>query len=264
LKKTADSRIRRQANNNDENQFVDSIFPQIFNEAAQDCYTNQTDAYRKLFKNQDFYNQIMQQMGRAMYEHYRAQQEQAYTIANLRTKMLAKIKPEFSVITNSARTVEEAFDWTMKIIHDKSNEKYAGLEDIVLSSLYKLYCSTQPLSLSDKRTFLRNIVTSYESYLKKLYLMIEHKEVTDKNGSAEYAALSNAIYCLKALNQLKYNHDEESDKFSDYLDILVSLRNAENHSGIAIQENEVDLGIHIVSTMYLYVTYRYITELEMN
>jgi hypothetical protein len=41
------------------------------------------------------------------------------------------------------------------------------------------------------------------------------------------------------------------------------LRNAENHSGIAIPENEVDLGIHIVSTMYLYVTYRYITELEI-
>lgn len=263
LKKTAESRMRRQANNNDENQFIDSIFPKIFNDAAQKCYTSQTDAFRKLFKNQEFYNQIMRQMGHAMYEHYHDQEEQAYTPENLKAKMVADIEPEFSVIKNSSRTVEEAFDWTIRLLQDKSFKKYAGLKEVVLDAFFKLYCTTQPLSTSEKRSFLRNIVTGYESYLKKLYFTIESKEVTDKNGSADYAALSNAIFYLKHLQQLKHLHTDEAVRFGGYLEKLVSLRNTENHSGQEISEQEIQEGIHLVSTMYLYVTFRYITELEM-
>jgi type I restriction enzyme R subunit len=73
LQQTVDKRIRKQAIHNDETQFVDSIFPKLFDDAAQDCYRNQTEAYRKLFQTPDFYKQVMQQMGHAMYEHYRTE-----------------------------------------------------------------------------------------------------------------------------------------------------------------------------------------------
>ena len=46
--------MQKQAVCNDESQFVESIFPDIFSKAAQQCYTTQTDAYRKLFENQEF------------------------------------------------------------------------------------------------------------------------------------------------------------------------------------------------------------------
>lgn len=54
IQKTATKRMQKQAVGNDENQFVDSIFPEIFSKAAQQCYTTQTDAYRKLFETRSF------------------------------------------------------------------------------------------------------------------------------------------------------------------------------------------------------------------
>lgn len=86
--------------------------------------------------------------------------------------------------------------------------------------------------------------------------------MTDRNGSVEYAALSNAMYMMK-LNKLKYSTDATDQKFASYLDTLTSLRNQESHSGQVLQEKGINAGVHIVATMYLYVTLKNITELEM-
>ena len=105
-------------------------------------------------------------------------------------------------------------------------------------------------------------MTGYESYLKKLYLLITDKEVTDKNGDVDHAALSNAIYCMQ-LNKLQYSDKPIDQKFAQYVDILVNLRNDENHSAKSLVAKEVQLGIHVATVMFMYVTFKNITELEM-
>lgn len=261
IQKSATKKMQRQAAGNDENQFVESIFPDIFSKAAQQCYTTQTDAYRKLFENQEFYQTLMQQMGHAIYERYREQEGKAYTIENLRNKMLPLIREEFAGIDVTGRRLEEAFVWMIKVIKAFSLEKYNGLTDTILNSMFKLYCSPNTLTLAEKRIYLKALVTGYESYLKKLYYIINGTEVTDRNGDVEHAALSNALYSLR-LNKLQYSDRSVDQKFAQYVDILVNLRNDENHQAKSLDAKEVQLGIHVVTTMFLFVTLKNITELE--
>ena len=262
IQKQATKKMAKQAAGNDENQFVDSIFPDIFSKAAQQCYTTQTDAYRKLFENQEFYQTLMQQMGHAIYERYREQEGKAYTIKNLQGKMLTSVRKEFVGMTGTGRTLEEAFDWMIKVIKVVSISKYNGLADTTLNAMFKLYCSPNALTLAEKRIYLKTLVTGYESYLKKLHFLITDKEVTDKNGEVEHAALSNALYCLR-LNRLQYSDKPVDLKFAQYVDMLVNLRNEENHQAKSLEAKEVQAGIHIATTMFLYVTLKNITELEM-
>lgn len=96
IQKQATKKMAKQAAGNDENQFVDSIFPDIFSKAAQQCYITQTDAYRKLFENQEFYQTLMKQMGHAIYERYREQEAKAYTLQNLQEKMIPLMREGYS------------------------------------------------------------------------------------------------------------------------------------------------------------------------
>ena len=262
IQKSATKKMQKQAVGNDENQFVESIFPDIFSKAAQQCYTTQTDAYRKLFENQEFYQTLMQQMGHAIYERYREQEEKTYTIENLQSKMIPLIREEFAGIAGTSRTLEEAFVWMIKVIKVFSIDKYNGLTDTILNAMFKLYCSPNTLTLAEKRIYLKTLVTGYESYLKKLHFLIKDKEVTDKNGEVEYAALSNALYCMQ-LNKLQYSDKSIDRKFAQYIDILVNLRNEENHQAKSLNAKEIQLGIYVVTTMFMYVTFKNITELEM-
>ena len=68
---TFKEKLTRQANNTDEKQFEESIFPQIFDEVARGCYVEQMDAFAKLFENSDFYRNVMIQMAKVMYENYK-------------------------------------------------------------------------------------------------------------------------------------------------------------------------------------------------
>ena len=262
IQKQATKKMAKQAVGNDENQFVDSIFPDIFGKAAQQCYTTQTDSYRKLFENQEFYQTLMKQMGHAIYERYREQEAKAYTIQNLQDKMIPLMREDFAGLAGVGRTLEEAFAWMIDVLKVNSIDKYSGLNETVLNALFKLYCSPNTLTLAEKRTYLKALVTGYESYLKKLYLLITDKEVTDKNGDVDHAALSNAIYCMQ-LNKLQYSDKPIDQKFAQYVDILVNLRNDENHSAKSLDAKEVQLGIHVATVMFMYVTFKNITELEM-
>ena len=262
IQKSATKKMQKQAMGNDENQFVESIFPDIFGKAAQQCYTSQTDAYRKLFENQEFYQTLMKQMGHAIYERYREQEAKAYTIQNLQEKMIPLMREDFAGLAGIGRTLEEAFGWMIDVLKVRSISKYNGLGDNILNALFKLYCSPNTLTLAEKRTYLKALVTGYEAYLKKLYFLITDKEVTDKNGSTEYAALSNALYYMQ-LNRLQYSDEPIDQKFAQYVDILVNLRNDENHQAKSLDAKEVQLGIHVVTVMLIYVTFKNITELEM-
>lgn len=262
IQKQATKKMQKQALGNDENQFVESIFPDIFGKAAQQCYTKQTDSYRKLFENQEFYQTLLKQMGHAIYERYREQEASAYTVQNLMDKMLPTIREDFAGIAGIGRTLEEAYDWMIEVLKVPSIAKYEGLGDSILNALFKLYCSPNTLVLSEKRTYLKDLVNEFESYLKKLYYIKTDKEVTDKNGDPDHAALSNAIYCME-LGRLKNSTNPSEQKFSQYLDVLVTMRNEESHNSRSLDAKDVQLGIKIVTTMLVYVTFVNITDLEM-
>lgn len=66
-----DKRLLAQAKRNDEVIFGQSIFPDTFKRAAQDCYVEQMDAFSKLFEDKAFYNLVMTTMAKEMYKDLR-------------------------------------------------------------------------------------------------------------------------------------------------------------------------------------------------
>ncbi len=62
---------KRQAKNNNAEIFQDSIFPKIFKEIANECYTDSVGAFTKLFQDKDFYNVVMAELGKEAYRQLR-------------------------------------------------------------------------------------------------------------------------------------------------------------------------------------------------
>ena len=66
--------LAKQAKNNDVNMFANNIFPKKFDKVAQKCYTEQMDAFARLFEDEQFYKKVMEEMGRAMYFNFKNSQ----------------------------------------------------------------------------------------------------------------------------------------------------------------------------------------------
>ena len=71
--KKEENKLSRQAQNSDVNMFAKNIFPKIFAKIAQDCYTQQTDAFARLFEDSTLYHRVMEEMAKAMYHNLRQQ-----------------------------------------------------------------------------------------------------------------------------------------------------------------------------------------------
>ena len=77
------------------------------------------------------------------------------------------------------------------------------------------------------------------------------------------ATLADAIHAFKCLWNLKYAKDDDSKKFSSYLQLLRNWRNEEAHNAPLSNEEEVNAAVKVAVAMYLYVTAYSITNLEM-
>ena len=71
----AGSTLRKQAKNTDANMFAQNIFPAAFEKVAMQCYTDQMDAFAKLFEDSDFYKRVMQEMAKAMYANFQSTEQ---------------------------------------------------------------------------------------------------------------------------------------------------------------------------------------------
>ncbi len=63
--------LKKQAKNSDSQMFENNIFPKVFEKVAQSCYMEQMDAFTKLFENEQFYKQVMSEIGKALYLNFR-------------------------------------------------------------------------------------------------------------------------------------------------------------------------------------------------
>lgn len=68
-------KLRRHAQNSDEEMFSRSIFPEEFEKIAEDCYTESMDSFAKLFENKEFYDRVMAEMAKAIYYSLRNKKE---------------------------------------------------------------------------------------------------------------------------------------------------------------------------------------------
>ena len=67
MKTFNEEKLKKVAQTSDPQVFVESIFPKIFDEVAQDSYVEQTEAFTSLFQNKSKYNAIMFALASMLY-----------------------------------------------------------------------------------------------------------------------------------------------------------------------------------------------------
>lgn len=66
-------KLEKYAKKNESEVFVESVFPKVFEEVAQECYEEQMDAFKKLFEDKAFYDVIMKEIAKEAYRGFRNQ-----------------------------------------------------------------------------------------------------------------------------------------------------------------------------------------------
>ena len=57
---------------NTQEMFEKSIFPKMFQQFAQECYMESTESFTKLFEDREYYNIVMEETARLLYENLRS------------------------------------------------------------------------------------------------------------------------------------------------------------------------------------------------
>ncbi len=261
MNSTVQKKLIKQANNTDEKQFEESIFPEIFDGVARDCYVEQMDSFGKLFENSDLYNNIMKQMARAMYDKYKNQDANLPFVPQLfKQELLEAIDYEFVQLNKFLPPADEVADCLIKVIKAKTIPSVDGVNDILLDSFNRLYC-LKDMKLVDKRRHFNTIVTKYEAFLKKLYYLLNSEEIKSYNEGS-MATFTDCIFAFSCLKGLKYNTDERYKVFYTYLELVKQWRNDESHTAPDASVEELNSAIHIATTMYYFVISQTIGDLK--
>ena len=250
---TAKKKLTKQANNTDEKQFEESIFPQIFDEVARGCYVEQMDSFAKLFENSDFYRNVMTQMARVMYDNYKKKETELPFIPELfKQKLLADVEGEFADLKAFLPDLDAVAACFIRVLNVQSTSSIDGANELLLDSFNRLYC-LEGMKLVDKRRHFNTIVTKYEVFLKKVYYLLNGEEMVNRRDENSMPTFINCILSLGCLRGLRNNPDGRYHKFYDYLELVKQWRNSESHTAPDASMKELDSAIHIVSTMYLWV-----------
>lgn len=250
---TAKKKLTKQANNTDEKQFEESIFPQIFDEVARGCYVEQMDSFAKLFENSDFYRNVMTQMARVMYDNYKKKETELPFIPELfKQKLLADVEGEFADLKAFLPDLDAVAACFIRVLNVQSTSSIDGANELLLDSFNRLYC-LEGMKLVDKRRHFNTIVTKYEVFLKKVYYLLNGEEMVNRRDENSMPTFINCILSLGCLRGLRNNPDGRYHKFYDYLELVKQWRNSESHTAPDASMKELDSAIHVVSTMYLWV-----------
>lgn len=185
-----------------------------------------------------------------------------YNEETLKTCMCKIYAPRFEKIAGMIRPMNEVVENLFKVLNTSSIDSLDGIDSLVKESLNML-CVAEHISFNERRMHFTQLLIRYEAFLKKLYFLINHKELVNKDPDKS-ATLSSAIFGLDSLRNLKYTTNEGLKEFSSRLDVVRQLRNAEAHGGLTVTEEEVDVAIKILIDMYLFAIGSCITELESN
>ena len=248
-------KLTKQAKNNDPKQFAESIFPEVFAEAAQECYGDQMEAFRRLFQNHDLYNSIMSQMGSMMYANFRAQDEAVFNPERFKQKIIPTLQTEFAGFKMLPKPLPQVAEDLVTIIAAKTTDDIDGANDVIQNAFNRLYCSPVKVSFVDKKQHFNTLVSRFEVFLKKVYYLRNHTTiVSTKPGSeGQKATLADCIYQTPCLKRLKYSEDENDKKFYEYLSKVRDWRNDNAHKAPTATEQECDEAINILTSIYLYV-----------
>jgi len=182
----------------------------------------------------------------------------------LAEKIVEEIREEFIELAQTSRRLDEVAEYLINVIQKRAAKPgLNGANDLLINSFNHLLCNERLTEL-DRRAHFNTLVGKFESFLKKLYYLINNRELTTREGSADSTTFSDCIFGHESLKRLKHTTDTRYYRFRDYLEKVRGWRNDEAHSAPEIPDAELREAVHVLVTMYTYVIARSITDLEMN
>lgn len=179
----------------------------------------------------------------------------------LHNAILQRMESTFDGLKSYIRPLSEVISTLLKVIQAPSISSLDGINEIVMDSLNQVY-QAENLRLIDRRRHFTTLVSDYEPFLKKLYYLINGKEIEGEDG--KMATFVNAIYAFRCLRGLRNNPAPVYQQFNSHLENLRAWRNLEAHEANTTTEQDLIGATHIVVAMYIFVISQVTTELEMS
>ena len=183
-----------------------------------------------------------------------------YKESAVKDAVIEKYNVDFKDIANYMRDFDEVVDNMFMVLNATTKPELDGIGSLVKDSL-NMVCRAEGMTLTEKRIHMNVLLMRYEGFLKKLYYMVNGKDIENKDGAP--VTLANAIYAIEPLKKLKYNKEPEYQDFYEKLKFVRDLRNTEAHATLEASEQEIELATRFIIDMYLYAVSSNITDLEM-
>lgn len=243
------------------------VLRELFSERAQDLVLDMSgkgiDLYEEFINDTPFAREYIRGiLDMALRNNQQSSIE--LDLHRLAEKIVEEIRNEFIELAQTSRRLDEVAEYLINVIQKRAAKPgLNGANDLLIHSFNQLLCNNR-LSELERRVNFNTLVGKFEPFLKKLYYLINSRELTTREGSADNTTFANCIFGYESLKRLKHTTDSRYYRFRDYLDKVRSWRNEEAHSAPEIPDAELREAVHILVTMYADVISRSITDLEMN
>lgn len=171
------------------------------------------------------------------------------------------LKNTLSGVAKYMRPQDEIIDSVFYVLDKESLGKLDSVGMFINKAFSYLFCK-EP-TIIDKHVAFNLLATKFEAYLKKLFYLMRNEEVRPRY-EGDTATWKDVIHAIHPLWSLKYSEDPAYQTLYQYLTMVKDWRNNESHISPTASEQEIDVAIRIIITMYFYATGTCITELESN
>lgn len=182
----------------------------------------------------------------------------------LSEKIQEEISNEFEKLARTSRRLDEVAEYLINVMQKHvAKPKLNGANDLIITSFNHLLCNEKMYEV-ERRMHFNTLVGKFEPFLKKLYYLINNRELTTREGSVNSTTFADCIFGIEALRGLKHTVDRRLFRFRDHLEKVRDWRNDEAHSAPEIPDSKLRDAVHVLITMDAYVIAKSITDLEMN
>lgn len=175
----------------------------------------------------------------------------------LSEKLIEEFHSDFKELCGvSYKSLDEVVEWFFKVLDTETIPSLDGLKKIkrTINLIYRTQGRTE-----DLQDWLKLLLDRFEAYMKKMYYIANHIELTREDGG--FVQFLDAAKALN-VNRLHYTGESKLVNFKTYYEFVHAQRNAESHTAPVIEDAHVPVGIHMAMAMYLYATMINITNME--
>lgn len=127
-------KLSKKANNNGKQQFMEAVFPNVFDDIATTLYEEQSEAFKSMFDNGEKYRQIMSQMAATLYDHFR-DAPLVFDPELFRKSLYTAFSDEFADFPG-LRPLNEVIDVFVKILQSTSIPSLDGANDLLADCIF--------------------------------------------------------------------------------------------------------------------------------